>query len=263
MSETLRFDDETSRSIEALYTSPDALRRRREVLRVLEPRPGERVLDIGCGPGFLASELGVAVGPAGSVEGIDSSDAMLAIARARCAAQPWVSIRQGNASRLDCPSGGFDAAVTVQVHEYVADVAGSLSDVFRILRPGGRVLIVDTDWDSIVWSSGDSERMTRVLSAFEEHLAHPHLPRQLGPLLSRAGFRVERCEVLVQLNPGFDPSSYSCGLIGLIRRFVPGRRGVTARDAEAWAEDLHERGRRGEYFFSLNQYFFLASKPAK
>lgn len=259
MSQTL-FDDATARRLEVLYTSPDAVRRRSEVLRLLDVRAGERVLDIGCGPGFLAAEIAASVGPAGSVRGIDSSDAMVTVARARCAAQSWVTIERGEATHFELADGEIDAAVSVQVYEYVADIAGALREVCRVLRPGGRTLIVDTDWDSIVWHSSDPQRMIHVLDAFEEHLAHPRLPRALGPVLSRTGFRVERCEVLVLLNPVQAPNTFSYGLVDLVHRFVPGRRGVTQDEADAWAEDLRARGRSGEYFFSLNQYFFLASK---
>jgi SAM-dependent methyltransferase len=260
VSAPLSFDAATARRIEALYQSPDAIRRRSLALRLLEPRSGERILDIGCGPGFLASELGAAVGSTGALRAIDSSPAMLDLARARCASQPWVAIEAGDAERLAPEPGAYDAAVSVQVHEYVRDVEASLRDVQRALRPGGRFLVVATDWDSIVWHASDSGRMARVLSAFEEHLAHLHLPRRLGPLLASAGFEVRRREVLVQFNPVLDPNTFSHGLIELIRRFVPGRRGVTGEEAEAWAEDLRALGARGESFFSLNQYFFLATK---
>jgi SAM-dependent methyltransferase len=260
MSGGLRFDEATARGIEVLYRSPDAMRRRSRVLELLRPRSGERVLDVGCGPGFLASELGAAVGPSGAVEALDNSDAMLELARARCAGAPWVRIRHGDAERLDAAPGAFDAAVSVQVHEYVKDVAGSLAALARALRPGGRALVVATDWDSLVWHASDAERMRRVLSAFDEHLADPHLPRRLAPLLAGAGLAVTRCEALVQLNEFLDPNTFSSGLLELIRRFVPGRRGVSREEADAWAEDLRELGRRGEYFFSLNQYVFLASR---
>jgi SAM-dependent methyltransferase len=262
MPQTLQFDAATSRRVEKMYTTPDAVRRRAEVLRILGLRRGERVLDVGCGPGFLSEEFGTAVGSSGAVEGIDPSDAMLAAAGARCASQSWISIRRGDANRIEAADGSFDAAASVQVHEYVADVVGSFAELFRVLRCGGRFLVVATDWDTIVWNNGDAGRMARVLSAFEEHLVDRHLPRRLGPLLANAGFHVDHCSVLVQLNPGFDPDTYGAGLIELVRRFVPGRRGVTAEEADAWADDLYERGRRGDYFFSLNQYFFRASKPA-
>jgi len=182
------------------------------------------------------------------------------LARARCEKLACVEIAPGDATHLDFPASSFDAAVSVQVHEYVKDVGAGLRELHRVLRPGGRLLLVATDWDSIVWASADRERMAHVLDAFEEHLADPHLPIRLAPLLREAGFETPRCEVVVQLNPSLEESSYSAGLLDLIHRFVPGRRGVTRSEADAWAEELRERGRRGEYFFSLNQYFFLAPR---
>lgn len=262
MGQGLRFDDEAARRLERMYQGADAVRRRRAALRLLALQPGERILDIGCGPGFVAAELGEAVGPAGAVHALDTSPAMVELARRRCAASPWITVAPGDAARLDVPDGGFDAAVSIQVHEYVAAIESALGALARAVRPGGRALVVATDWDSIVWASSDPARMGRVLSAFEEHLAHLHLPRELGPLLRGAGFATPRCEVVVQLNAELQPDSFSAGLLGLVRDFVPGRRGVTRQEADDWAADLLERGRQGRYFFSLNQYFFLAEKPA-
>jgi arsenite methyltransferase len=261
VSQGLPFDAETARGIEALYRSPDAIRRRSRALEWLAPRTGERILDVGCGPGFLATALGDAVGSTGAVRAIDTSAPMLELARRRCAGQPWVELRAGDAAKPDFPDASFDACLSVQVHEYVRDVGPSLRALQGVTRPGGRVLIVATDWDSIVWAAGDDVRMARVLSAFEEHLAHLDLPRRLAPLLREAGFALRRCEAFVQHNLALDPNTYVYGLMELIRRFVPGRRGVTREEADAWAADLLDLEKRGASFFSLNQSFFLAEKP--
>jgi SAM-dependent methyltransferase len=260
MAKPLTFDEETSRRVEALYRTPDAIRRRSFALQLLEPREGERILDVGCGPGFLAADLAAAVGPGGLVHALDVSPSMLALAAARCAPLPCVKLERADAGTLALAADAYDAALSVQVHEYVAEVEGSLRSLARALRPDGRALVVATDWDSLVWASSDRGRMARVLSAFEEHLAHPHLPRALVPLLARVGLPVQRVEVLVQLNAVLDASGYSHGLLDLVHRFVPGRRGVTQAEADAWADDLRALGARGEYFFSLNQYFFLARR---
>ncbi|HEX6130803.1 MAG TPA: methyltransferase domain-containing protein, partial [Actinomycetota bacterium] len=146
----LGFDDAVSRHIDALYRTDDAARRRRAVLDAATPAPGERVLDVGCGPGFLAAELADAVGPAGRVVGIDTSEPMLALARRRCGDRPWTEVQSGDASRLALADGDVDLAVSVQVHEYVPDVDRGLAEMARVLRPGGRAVIVATDWPSIV-----------------------------------------------------------------------------------------------------------------
>jgi hypothetical protein len=120
------------------------------------------------------------------------------------------------------------------------------------------VLVLDTDWGSIVWHSSDAERMRRVLAAWDEHLVDAHLPRRLNGLLSAAGLSIARRATIPLLNAGYDPNGYSASLIGLITAFVPGRHGLTEDDARDWAEDL--KALRDDYFFSLNRYLFLALK---
>jgi hypothetical protein len=94
------------------------------------------------------------------------------------------------------------------------------------------------------------------MTAWDEHLADPYLPRKLPRLLREAGFTLEQCVAIPLLNYGYDPDAFSAGLIGMIAAFVPGRRGVTEADAQAWAADLQNLGE--DYFFSLNRYVFLA-----
>jgi ubiquinone/menaquinone biosynthesis C-methylase UbiE len=255
----LQFDPGMSRQIESVYTTPDVIEQRRVVRIALALRPGDRVLDVGVGPGLLAAEMADEVGPEGRVCGIDISDSMLAIAasRADLTRGPTIELEPGSAGRIPHGAESFDVVVSTQVFEYVDDVAGALDEVRRVLRPAGRVVLLDTDWGSIVWRSSDDERMARVLTAFEEHLEDPHLPRTLGDSLDKAGFTVTHLQVAPMLNAGFDPRTYSAGLIDIVAGFVPGRGGVTEEEAQAWADDL--RGLGESYFFSLNRYLFVAS----
>src|SRR5215471_18901566 len=111
-----------SKRLVATYTTPDVVAQREQLLRVFRPTTGERVLDVGSGPGLLASAIADAVGPSGYVSGVDVSEPLLAVARSNCAHQSWVEIRQGDATQLPFSNGSFEAAVSTQVLEYVADV---------------------------------------------------------------------------------------------------------------------------------------------
>ncbi len=258
MSPAMPFDEATSRRVEAAYRTPDVAGQRRAVLAALNLKPGEDVLDIGSGPGFLASDMGREVGPDGSVTGVDPSQAMLSIARARPAqaGSAPVRFRAGEAIALPFAGATFDAVTSTQVYEYVEDIPAALAEARRVLRPGGRLLVLDTDWDSIVWRSSDDERMRRVLSAWDGHLADPHLPRRLAGLLEGAGLPVTHRAVIPLLNVGYDPGTYSAGLVGFISAFVPRHSDITADDIASWASDLTALG--PGYFFSLNRYLFLA-----
>jgi arsenite methyltransferase len=249
----LQFDEEAARRLEASYTTPDVVEQRRRVIDALALRPGERVLDVGSGPGLLAAEMAEVVGADGAVHGVDPSESMLAMARARGA--PGTEFHAGDAVSLPFDDDSFDAAVATQVYEYVDDMPAALAEARRVLRPGGRLLVLDTDWGSIVWRSSDDERMRRVLRAWDEHLVDPHLPRRLTALLRDAGFRVARRDCIPLLNAGYDPDTYSHHLIGFIRAFAAGR---TDADVDAWAEDLVAQG--DDAFFSLNRYVFVAER---
>jgi arsenite methyltransferase len=262
MTTMIDFDTEMSRRVEAIYTTPDVIEQRRLVRQLLALRSGDRVLDIGVGPGFLAAEMAAEVGVGGRVCGIDSSDSMLAIARTRAgqAGSAPIELKPGDANNLPYPDASFDVATATQVLEYVEDLPGALAEIRRVLRPGGRVLVLDTDWDSVVWHTTDRARMRRVLAAFEEHLSDPHLPRTLQRSLDHAGFDADAPQILPLLNVGYQPRTYSAGLLDIVAGFVADREGVTAAVAQAWADELRSLG--PDYFFSLNRYLFCATSRA-
>jgi arsenite methyltransferase len=256
----LRFDEATAKRLLAVYVTPDVVAQREQFLRALTPRPGERVLDVGSGPGFLASAIADLVGSSGAVCGVDISTPLIAVARAHCAHQPWVEFSHTDATQLPFPDHAFDAVISTQVLEYISDVDAALAEIHRVTRPDGRVVIVDTDWDSIVWKSPNRERMHRILAAWTQHATDAFLPRTMANRLRRAGFRVVSQQIIPLFNPDFDPNTYSARMIDMLVSFVTGRNGITRDEAEGWAQDLRKAGERGEYFFSLNRYLFVARK---
>src|SRR3954447_19166507 len=124
----LQFDENGARHIQRLYSTPDVVQQRAEVLALLAAQPGERVLDVGSGPGFLVASLADAVGASGAVHGLDRSAPMNTAARDLLAERRWATTGPGAASELPYPDRAFDAAVSTQVYEYVADVSAALAE---------------------------------------------------------------------------------------------------------------------------------------
>ena len=220
-------------------------------------------MDLGSGPGFLACELAQKVGATGRIVAVDISSDMNSIASKRVEAAgvgDRVDIFEGDATALAFADATFDAAVSMQVIEYLAEPDAALHQLVRVLRPGGRVVIIDTDWDSLVWAATDRRRAARIAAAWNEHLPDPYLPRSLAPRLRAAGFEVKEIRVVPILNTAYDATTFSYNIAPLIAAFVPGRGGVSEDEATEWLNDLAELQQQGRYFFSINRYLFAASR---
>jgi arsenite methyltransferase len=256
------FDDGLVDQLESLYRKRDILRRRALVREAVSAQPGERILDVGCGPGFYVAELLEQVGPQGSLVGVDPSQQMLAVAAKRCAGHENVEFREGPATSLPVEDASFDTALSVQVLEYVADTSAALAEIHRALRPGGRVVIWDVDWGTVSWHSADPERMARALRAWDAHLAHPSLPRTLTAQLRAAGFDDVRVDGHVFANNDFSPESYLAATLPLIEDYLVGSGTIDVDEAHAWAAEQRELGARGEYFVACVQFCFAARRAA-
>lgn len=257
----VRFDDDrAARQVEACYLTPDVVAHRDAVIDRAGPRPGEHVIDVGSGPGLLVHALARAVAPAGRVLGVDASPNMVAMGRRRCEGLSGVSFEIADAGRLPAADASSDLLTCTQVLEYVRDVEGALAEFRRVLRPRGRTLIMDTDWASCVWRSGDDDRMRRMLAAWDTHCPQPRLPRMLPSLLAEAGFEVTRAEVLVLLTVGHSENSFVAGMEDVLARHAVRTKAMSAEEASAWRADLAALGAAGRYFFSLNRYVFVAER---
>lgn len=260
MAEILEFDDETSRVVEEFNRSQGATERRRRISTELALRAGESVLDVGCGPGHQIAELSGAVGSDGFVVGIDPADSAIAIASRRCKELPNVSVKLGDASGLPFADQSFDAVMSSQVFEYLDDVEGGLREIYRVIRPGGRVLIHNTDWGALLWRSSNPEKMAQYMDLWDRHLTDPSLPQSLPAKLSEVGFSDIKVEPIVQLETEYDPASVSGVLMAFISGYLESQ-GIPIADVEAWREDLVSLGDQGGYFFSSNEYMTLGRKP--
>ena len=260
MSSGLQFDANVSRGLELQYKRPQMVLRRAAALRLAAPRVGDDALDVGCGPGFLCADLAAGVGDGGSVLGVDQSESMLELAGARCAEWSNTRFSTGDAVSLPAEAASFDLATCTQVLEYVEEIDRALAEIARVLRPGGRTLLLATDWRSVAWHSSDDARMDHMLSAWEEHLAHPALPRTLAARLETQGLRVTTIERYSIVERADERSGYTQMLMTMLPGFAPGRRGVTEEEAQSWLEDLEQLRADNRSHLSVGQYFFHAEK---
>jgi len=258
---TPRLDYDDAMSVQQLQIAmtPDMVDQRARVRAALALQAGEHVLEVGCGNGLLADELADDVGLDGHVTGTDISEAMIASARAHCGPRPGIHFATANAERLPFDDASFDVAVTVQCLCFVPDVPKAISELFRVLRPGGRLVILETDWDSLVWNSSDPVLMDTMMTIFKAVYQNFKLPRTLTKLLTGANFIVKSREQFVILNWHFDQDSYSGHQIIFTKAAAEGS--MSPDQIHAWSESIRSVADQDAYFFSLNRTIFSAVKP--
>lgn len=119
-------------------------------------RPGQDLLDVGCGPGTITTDLARRVAP-GTVVGLDAADTVVAEARARLADDPvpGVSFVVGSVYDLEWDDASFDVVHAHQVLQHLADPVAGLAETRRVLRPNGILAVRDSDYGGFHWAPGD------------------------------------------------------------------------------------------------------------
>ena len=136
-----RIFDETASDydrMERVMAMGTGARYRRMALERAGLAPGDRVVDVGIGTGLLAREACARIGPAGSLIGVDPSPGMLSHVALR-----GVQLRVGRAEQLPCIDGEADFLSLGYAFRHVSDVARAFAEFHRVLRPGGKLLILE------------------------------------------------------------------------------------------------------------------------
>ena len=257
----LQFDAETTAILDAGYAGSDVSARRRATFDVLRPQPGETIVDVGCGNGWLTCDLARAVGPRGRRLGVDPSADMLRAGRERCAGFDTVSFAEGSAETLPLADGTADRAVSTQVFEYIADVAPALAALRRVLRPGGLAVVSDMHFDNWAWHSDTPDRMRRMKDSWDRHLADRQSGGTLPAAFRRAGFDAVDVQPFTITDCVLRPDGLARVLMILMRRFAIDNGHLPEAEADAWYEEQHALAREGRFFFSRTQMIVWGRNP--
>lgn len=222
-----------------------------ELLRI---GPGSRALDVGCGPGIDTAALGRIVGPEGAVLGVDYDPAMIEEAREKARQEGvdgWVRHEKADGFHLPCADGEFDAARSERVFQHVADPSGILAEMIRAVRPGGWIVVADTDWSTLSFDTPEKDVEWILRRRWIDRFLNGYSGRQLRGMFLRQGLK----DVTVEVFP-LAVTDYSTArrmsLMDRVEEEALAEGTVDAAGLERWRRSLEEADGEGAFLCSVN-----------
>jgi len=255
-----KYDKKAAALVDRSYQTPEIVNQRLRTLSAIALRRGESVLDAGCGTGLLLEQEALAVGNEGCAEGVDFSEDMLERASSRCADMPQVHLQQGNIETLPFEDASFDAASCTQTLLYVENLDKALCELHRVLKPGGRVAVLETDWSGAILNSHDQALTQRIFGAWDVALVNPNLPKQLRPLLLGLGFGALQVEAIPILNSSYSENSFSANMLENYAAVARRRNIISQAESDEWLAGIDRIIEQDAYFFCVNRFLFTAVK---
>jgi SAM-dependent methyltransferase len=228
-------------------------------------RPGSIALELGCGPGAAAAQLVPFVGERGRVLGIDSSETMIDAARRLQETSTTLEFTVGDATRLELADGSFDAYRCERTYQHLTEPEAALAEACRVVRPGGRVAVIDSDWGTFAIDHPNRELTERLAAVPRRFPSNSWSGRRLRSQMVRAGLHevTVRAETLVATS--WDPD-VSPGVLGLppFERIAEAARALGVfdeQDAADWLEGLADEARAGRFFVMVTMVAGVATVP--
>jgi ubiquinone/menaquinone biosynthesis C-methylase UbiE len=227
-----------------------------ELLRL---KPGTKVIDVGCGPAIDTIPLARFVGPTGFVVGVDADTAMVAEANQLASSAGVGAFTRhiiGNATSLPMGPGEFDACYCERLLQHIPwalnyDV---IREMMRVMRPGGRIVIIDTDWATLSVAAKDPLLERRIAAEFGIFFANPFSGRYLLALARNAALTVVSVQT-VGLQLSFQALEYLLrpALQCAVRN---GRLGE--QEVRRWSDDMSATRDYGQFFAHVSTVMLTA-----
>ena len=240
---------------------PAVIRLRDWAFERLAPAPGETAVDVGSGTGANTARLAATVGPGGSATGVEPNPALREVATRRAQATGSTAVFvDGTAGALPLPDASVDVLVCERVLQHVDDPDAAVREFARVLRPGGRVALLDSDWATGITHPGDPDVLARYRAFQLTQWANPFSGRLLKGQLLAAGLAVDPdigSSALVLP----DEALREGGMLAMSGAAAVQAGVVTQAEVDALVDGVAAASASGEAFVSVTMFAVIGRRP--
>jgi ubiquinone/menaquinone biosynthesis C-methylase UbiE len=247
--------------LDAVNSLTGIQRIKQQIFDRLQPGEGDQLLDVGCGAGDDVRALAQLVGKTGRVVGVDLSATMIQEARLRSTGLNLpVEFRLCDADRLDFPDETFTGCRTDRVLVHLDDPFRTLSEMVRVLHPGGRLVACDFDWETLIVDAPDRALTRRLLNSICDQGASRWIGRQLRGLFSSLALTDVDVAAATLEFVDFPQANRVLTFDAHAKQAVAARL-VTEAEAEGWLAGLARSHAAGRFFAALTGFCVSGRKP--
>jgi SAM-dependent methyltransferase len=244
--------------LEDVSKLPDILECFSHQLKWMDIKPGDQVLDIGCGIGVQAMEMAKCVGSEGKVYGTDLSAAMIDIAKSSSASSDLpLEFMVADALQQPFADSAFDCIRTERVLMYIKDTPRAFREFKRLLKPGGRLVVFDVDWDALVIAHADKALTRKIVRYVSDSFPNGRIGGELFHFFRQNHFK----DIKVK------PFSYTGPFLGITKRICEGvlQSGIaqnvfTEAEIAAWWKVLEDDSKANKFFASYTGFIVAGTK---
>lgn len=238
--------------LDRIERRPDFAARRRRSYELLGLRAGSRVADIGCGAGTAVLELAAHVSPEGSAAGVDTNEYLVKTGTERAAAAGVdVAFYVGSVDALPFETASLQGYRAERLYQHLSQPAPAFAEARRVLAHGGQIVLVDQDWDTLIYDSDDTATTRAMVRGFSNGIVNGVIGRQYHRLLGDAGF--EDVKVYADACPSTSFAEYGF-FAELLAQTAEASGVVSSAAAAAWLADQRDRGQSGRFFMMMTHF---------
>lgn len=230
----------------------------------IQVKQGDTILDLGCGPGIDAIELGRLVSPNGKIIGADYDEVMVTQAAKQAEIlklNHLIHFQQENANALTFQDDYFDSCRSERLFMHLSNPAQVLAEMFRVTKPGGNVLVIDTDWASLSIDC-PSVKTERLLSNYrlEKFFANGYSGRSLYRLFNNSHFTDVQVDVFPLYTNNLE-LFYTLSIQEIIENKALVDNIITQQELDQWRMELKQAALDNSFYCSVNIVMVHGLKP--